>query len=83
MGQIQFSMNGFRSNLRGDMHELRHAIACVLEDVCKDEKDELIDKFDQVACSINSLNYVWVDGMDGFKDMSDAPEIELLGNYDD
>lgn len=81
MPNITFSMNGFRRNIISDMGELKSAIEDIFESLDTEEKEDLIDKFDTVACSINSLNYVWINGDENFSDMSNSPEIELLGDY--
>lgn len=81
MPNITFSMNGFRRNIISDMDELKSAIEDIFESLDTEEKEDLIDKFDTVACSINSLNYVWINGDENFSDMSNSPEIELLGDY--
>lgn len=81
MPNITFSMNGFRRNIISDMGELKTAIEDIFESLDTEEKEDLIDKFDTVACSINSLNYVWINGDENFSDMSNSPEIELLGDY--
>lgn len=81
MPKITFSMNGFRHNLISDMDELKSVIEDIFESLDADEKEELIDKFDTVACSINSLNYVWIDGDENFSDMSSSTEIDFLGDY--
>lgn len=83
MGQLKFSMNGFRSSLTSDMKELREEIEESLKYLDEELKESLIDRFDTVACSVNSLNHVWVEGNDDFSNMADAPEIPLLGNYDE
>jgi hypothetical protein len=81
MGKLQFSMNGFRRNLRDDMNDLRDAIERNLDQLCEDEQEELIESFVSVASSLNALNCVWIDGDDNFSDMSDEPEIKMLGEY--
>ena len=81
MPNITFSMNGFRRNLISDMDELKSAIEDIFESLDADGKEDLIDKFDTVACSINSLICVWIDGDENFSDMSNSPEIDLLGDY--
>ncbi|MDK9790669.1 hypothetical protein [Vibrio sp. D431a] len=63
------------------MSELREAIFSVIDNLDLDDKEELIDKFDTVACSVNSLNWVSIEGDDDFSDMSNSPEIPLLGDY--
>ncbi|TOH19157.1 hypothetical protein CGI90_04030 [Vibrio parahaemolyticus] len=83
MGQMRFSMNGFRSNLVGDMNELSSVLSDVLSELDEDAKAEVIDKFDEVACSVNSLLHVSIEGNDDFKNMAGSKEVELLGNYDE
>lgn len=83
MGQLAFSMDGYRSNMVSDMKELHDAITAILNDVDAGDKEELIEKFDQVACGVNSLNCVSVKGMDSFSNMSDCATVPLLGDYDD
>ncbi|MCG9579821.1 hypothetical protein L1D14_26830 [Vibrio tubiashii] len=82
MSQLQFSMDGYRSNMVSDMKELREAIADILCDVDVNNKQELINKFDQVACGVNSFNCVSVEGMEHFSNMSDSETVPLLGDYD-
>ena len=81
MPNITFSMNGFRRNLISDMDELKSVIEDIFKSLDAEEKEDLIDKFDTVACSINSLNSVWINGDENFSDMSNSPEIDLLGDY--
>ena len=81
MPNITFSMNGFRRNLISEMDELKSVIEDIFESLDAEEKEDLIDKFDTVACSINSLNSVCINGDENFSDMSNSPEIDLLGDY--
>ncbi|RIW17845.1 hypothetical protein DS957_003485 [Vibrio harveyi] len=83
MGQIRFSMNGFRANLVSEMSELRTSLADVLNELSESDREDVIDKFDEVACSVNSLLHVSIEGNDDFKNMEGSAEVDLLGNYDE
>lgn len=78
-----FSMNGFRRSLTEDLNELGEALNNVLDGLHDSDAIELKECFDRVACSANSLNCVSLKGDEHFSDMSDAPEVKLLGNYED
>ena len=74
--KIAFSMNGFRRNLSGDVAVLRDLVTDVLAGEYYDP-DDLRDAMNQIICSSNSLNCVFVAGDAGFSDMSDL-ELELI-----
>jgi hypothetical protein len=65
---IKFSMNGFRSNFYDDLVELKELIKQVLEDEYFD-KDDLSSAMDQVLCSANALNCVYLPEDDSFSNM--------------
>lgn len=75
---IQLSMDGLRSGLTRDTMELREVIEECFEDVPEHMKDELIEKFDAIACTINGLNCVSLPGDDSFTDMNET-EVKHLG----
>lgn len=80
---MKFSMNGYRENMVTDMKELRDSISCVLDVVDCEQKISLIESFDQIACNVNVLNCVSIEDDELFQDMSDKPDVPMLGNYED
>lgn len=82
MGTIKVSGDGMRQNQTRDLNRLREAIVCVLGELYNDDKQELIESFDQVACNQNSFNCMYSDDDENFNDIGDQYEIELIGEYD-
>jgi hypothetical protein len=76
--KVKMSMNGLRAGLTNDAMELRSTIEDSFDHMTNDHKEELIEKFDEVACGLNSLNCVFLDGDDSFTDMNEL-EVKHLG----
>jgi len=83
--QIKFSMNGFRRSMHIDAVDLRHTIQEFIDDdYCslEDLKKEFAEKFDALACAINSLCCIYDENDENFNDLSDELEVQLLGDYE-
>ena len=79
MGKIKVSGDGMRQNQTNDLNRLREAIVAILDELYNDDKQELIESFDQVACNQNSFNCIYIDDDENFNDISDHYEVELIG----
>ena len=79
MGTIKVSGDGMRANQTNDLNRLREAIVTILGELYNDDKQELIDSFDQVACNQNSFNCMYSDDDENFNDIRDQYEVELIG----
>lgn len=73
------SMNGMRRNATSSMNNLAQTIKEIIEnnDLYEHEKEELIEKFNQAAQSVDSFNYLYDDKIEGDFDCLDI-EIERL-----
>lgn len=79
MGTIKVSGDGMRQNQTRDLNRLREAIVTILDELYNDDKQELIESFDQVACNQNSFNCMYSRDDEDFNDISDQYEVELIG----
>ncbi len=80
--KIKLSMDGLRHGLTRDTMELREVIEECFEHVPEHAKEELVTAFDAIACTINGLNCVSLDGDEDFNDMNET-EVKHLGEgYD-
>ena len=71
---MNFSMNGFRSNLSSDVAQLRRLVKRVVDgdyDIT-DDKYELIEAMDAVINASNGLNCVSIEGDDSFIEMGEV-----------
>ena len=75
---VSVSMDGVRKNLVRDANGLQEALGDILGELHKDHVDEIVDKFNAIACSLNSLNCLHVPNIDGFSNLEDDTEVELL-----
>ncbi|MFK3873069.1 hypothetical protein [Pseudoalteromonas rhizosphaerae] len=82
MSTIKVSGDGMRQNQTNDLNRLREAIVTILDELYNDDKQELIESFDQVACNQNSFNCMYSDDEENFNDIGDQYEVELIGEYD-
>ena len=74
---IDFSMDGFRSNLVEDVEDLRESLVCLFNDIGYID-DEVKDNFNNIACNVNSLLHVSSPSDPNFNEMSDHDEVKLL-----
>ena len=79
MGKVNIDINGFRALMTENINALgeflrdeRHGFEG------KSERDELVELFDQVACSVNCLNTISIPGVDSFDDVSEGNQVKLL-----
>lgn len=79
--KVQVSMNGLRKGLVDDAQELRQAIKDVFDFLDEDDKQELTERFDTLACGLNSLNCIHAENDENFTCMEDV-EVELIGQYE-
>jgi hypothetical protein len=79
---MKVSVDGMRRNMTDDLTRLREAILSITDNLYQDDKQEIIDSFDQVACNQNSFNCLYDDENPLFNDLSDSCEVELIGDYD-
>tara|TARA_Y100000780_G_scaffold186390_1_gene172931 strand:- start:29144 stop:29383 length:240 start_codon:yes stop_codon:yes gene_type:complete len=75
---MQVSVDGMRRNMTADINWLREAITSVIDELDDNDKQEIIDSFDQVACNQNSFNCMYDDENPLFNDMGEQLEIQLL-----
>ncbi|HGZ6705664.1 TPA: hypothetical protein ACOLYM_004130 [Vibrio parahaemolyticus] len=75
-GKVNFSMDGFRTQLSEDVKELRDLVVLVVKDEWF-EKEDLADKMNDVICKSNGFNCVSLNGCDSFSDLSDI-EVDLI-----
>lgn len=75
---MQVSVDGMRRNMTADINWLREAITSVIDELGENDKQEIIDSFDQVACNQNSFNCMYDDENPLFNDMGEQLEIQLL-----
>lgn len=75
---MRVSVDGMRRNMTADINRLREAITSIIDELDADDKQEIIDSFDSVACNQNGFNCMYDDENDDFNDMGDKLEIELL-----
>ena len=80
---MKVSVDGMRRNMTADINWLREAITSVIDELGDNDKQEIIDSFDQVACNQNSFNCMYDDENDDFNDMGDQLEIKLLGDFEE
>ncbi|UBR49785.1 hypothetical protein KF947_21150 [Halomonas sp. FeN2] len=73
---MKFSMNGFRSQLSGDIQELRYLVNNVINDEWY-SKEDLADALNAVIRHSNCLNCVYSADDPDFTDMGDL-EVEPL-----
>ena len=78
---VQVSMDGLRRNLTRDAEELGEHLKSMFDDMMEHDKEEIIERFDQLACGLNSLNCIEASSDDKFNMMDDV-EVTLLGNHD-
>ncbi len=74
--KITFSMNGFRRNLSNDISVLRDVVKEVLDGEPYDS-DDLREAMNQIICSSNALNCVYMTDDPNFTDMGDL-ELDLI-----
>lgn len=79
---MKVSVDGMRRNMTDDLTRLREAILSITDNLYQDDKQEIIDSFDQVACNQNSFNCMYDDENPLFNDLGDSCEVELIGDYD-
>ncbi|KTG21983.1 hypothetical protein AUR67_00455 [Pseudoalteromonas sp. XI10] len=79
---MKVSVDGMRRNMTDDLTRLREAILSITDNLYQDDKQEIIDSFDQVACNQNSFNCMYDDENPSFNDLRDSCEVELIGDYD-
>ena len=75
---MRVSVDGMRRNMTADINWLREAITSVIDELEDNDKQEIIDSFDQVACNQNSFNCMYGDENPLFNDMGEQLEIQLL-----
>ncbi len=71
MGNICFSMNGWRRNLSDEVRSLRDTVKQLLDEDELD-RDELKRVVDEIICMSNSANCLSIPGDELFSDMSDV-----------
>lgn len=79
MATIKVSGDGMRANQTNDLNRLREAIVTILGELYSDDKQELIESFDQVACNQNGFNCMYSEDDANFNDISEQYEVELIG----
>lgn len=79
---MKVSVDGMRRNMTDDLTRLREAILSIIDYLYQDDKQEIIDSFDQVACNQNSFNCMYDDENPLFNDLGDSCEVDLIGDYD-
>lgn len=77
---MQFSMNGYRRNMRASLEALKQEIIYLQEDGI--EIDDLIHEINEVLCQHNSLNYVYDNDNEMF-DVLEDNDIELIGECEE
>lgn len=75
---MRVSVDGMRSNMTADINRLRESITSIIDELDTDDKQEIIESFNSVACNQNGFNYMYDDENDDFNDMGDQLEINLL-----
>ena len=80
---MRVSVDGMRRNMTADINWLREAITSVIDELDTDDKQEIIDSFNKVACNQNSFNCMYDDENDDFNDMGDQLEINLLDDFEE
>ena len=75
---VQLSMDGLRKDLTSDTMELREVIEECFDHLPDFMKEEMIEKFDAIACTINGLNCVSLPGDELFNELDDL-EVKHLG----
>lgn len=75
---MKVSVDGMRRNMTADINWLREAITSVIDELDDNDKQEIIDSFNQVACNQNSFNCMYDDENPLFNDMGEQLEIQLL-----
>lgn len=75
---VSLSMDGFRSNLVDEMNELHEALSDIFDEISDEDKEEISDKYNAVACSVNFLNCISYDGIEKFSNRENEPEASLF-----
>jgi len=79
--KVTFSMDGLRKNLTDDVEALGEHLKTLLDELDVNDKEEVIQLFDEVACGINSFNCIHAPDDENFNNLENL-EVTHLGNYD-
>ena len=83
-GFMKVSMDGLRTHLTWRANDLGNKIRTLINDLGIDyEADDLVESFDELACSVNSLNCVYSKDMDEFTMLIDQESVDLISDVDD
>lgn len=75
---MRVSVDGMRRNMTADINRLRETITSIIDELDTDDKQEIIDSFDAVACNQNSFNGMYDDEDEDCNDLGEQLKIELL-----
>jgi len=75
---MNVNIDGLRRNATGEMNNLADIIERACFHLEEDDKEELIQAFDEAAASVDMFNCVYSDSVENFSNLSDKLNIRRL-----
>ena len=81
---IQVTMDGLRKSMSNQVYDLKKSFTELLssEDIAQEDAEDVIDDLNSLICSINAIQCVSVEGIEGFSNQPDV-HVKLIELDDD
>jgi len=82
---LQVNMDELRKVMANNANDAKRSFLELLarEDISKEDAEDVIEEFNHLICSVNAIQCVSVDGVEGFSNLTGEVYVELIEIYED